>query len=231
VSEPRVPRFDATERAVHWCTAILFLVLLATGAALYAGPISTLVGRRVLVKNVHVYAGLLLPIPVLAGLVLRSGRQLRRDVGRLSRWDREDRTWWRRSTRSRAELGKFNPGQKLNATFIAAAIVVMLATGSIMRWFEPFPDDWRTGATFVHDWFALGIGLSALGHIILALSDGDALRGMLRGSVSPEWARAKRPRWYAEVRGPSVSGASAPTHPAGASAPSGPVGDLVAGPE
>jgi formate dehydrogenase subunit gamma len=228
VSEHPVPRFDATERIVHWCSALLFLVLLATGAALYAGPVSTLVGRRTLVKNVHVYAGLLLPLPVLAGLVLRSGRQLRADVRRLSRWDREDRIWLRRSTRSRAELGKFNPGQKLNATFIGAAIVVMLATGSIMRWFEPFPDEWRTGATFVHDWFAFGIGLSALGHIILALSDRDALRGMVRGSVSPQWARVKRPRWYAELRSPLPSSGSAPADPAGTT---GTIGDLVARPE
>ena len=62
-----MPRFDRTERIVHWANATLFLVLIATGAALYAGPVSTLVGRRVLMKNIHVYSGLLLPIPVLAG--------------------------------------------------------------------------------------------------------------------------------------------------------------------
>ena len=103
-----------------------------------------------------------------------------------------------RSARA-SQLGKFNPGQKLNATFVAASIVVMLATGSIMHWFEPFSDDWRTGATFVHDWFALGIGLSAAGHIAFALADPDALRGMVRGWVPRAWAQAKRPRWYAEV--------------------------------
>ena len=53
-------RFDRTERIVHWANATLFLVLIATGAALYAGPVSTLVGRRVLMKNIHVYTGLLL---------------------------------------------------------------------------------------------------------------------------------------------------------------------------
>ena len=75
----------------------------------------------------------------------------------------------------------------------------MLATGSIMHWFEHFSNDWRTGATFVHDWFALGIGLSAAGHIAFALSDPDALGGMVRGWVPRKWAQAKRPRWLAEV--------------------------------
>ena len=51
----------------------------------------------------------------------------------------------------------------------------MLATGSIMHWFDPFPLDWRTGATFVHDWFALGIWVAVLGHIFFALRDGDAI--------------------------------------------------------
>ena len=40
----RFPRFDRVERVVHWCNATLFLVLLFTGASLYVGPLSTLVG-------------------------------------------------------------------------------------------------------------------------------------------------------------------------------------------
>jgi formate dehydrogenase subunit gamma len=194
-----LPRFDRIERAVHWMTATLLLVLLATGFSLYVGPLSTLVGRRVLVRNIHVYSGLLLPIPVLVAIVMRAGAQLRADLGRLNRWTRDDRAWWRRRRRATARLGKFNPGQKLNATFIGASIVVMLMTGSIMRWFEPFSDSWRQGATFVHDWFAIGLLFAIAGHILLAFRDPDALNGMVRGSVRAGWAAKYRPRWYEEV--------------------------------
>ena len=76
----------------------------------------------------------------------------------------------------------------------------MLATGSIMKWFELFPLDWRTGATFVHDWFALGIWVAVLGHIFFALRDGDALDSMLGGTVPAAWARKKAPLWYEELR-------------------------------
>ena len=38
-----------------------------------------------------------------------------------------------------------------------------------MKWFDLFPLDWRTGATFVHDWFALGIWVAVLGHILFAV--------------------------------------------------------------
>jgi formate dehydrogenase subunit gamma len=82
----------------------------------------------------------------------------------------------------------------------------MLATGAIMHWFEPFPLDWRTGATFVHDWFALGIWAVVIGHIAFALRDGDALESMVNGSVPAAWARRKAPRWYEEERGDPDAG-------------------------
>ncbi len=199
-SDARIPRFDRVERLAHWCTATLMLALLLTGFSLYAGPLSDLVGRRRLVKTLHVYSGLLLPLPVLVAVLLRAGRQLRADLRRLGRWTADDRTWWSRRRRAQARLGKFNPGQKLNATFIGAAIVVMLMSGVIMRWYEPFSDAWRQGATFVHDWFAIGLLVAIVGHIALALRDPDALNGMVRGWVRADWAERHRPRWFAASR-------------------------------
>jgi formate dehydrogenase subunit gamma len=202
--EPDLERFDRVERTVHWVTATLFLTLMLSGATLYAGPLSAVVGRRELVRNVHVFAGLALPIPLLLGLLGSWGRSLRGDLGRINRWIADDRRWLRRKTRATARLGKFNPGQKLNATFLGAAIFLMLGTGIIMKWFEPFPLDWRTGATFVHDWVALGIWLAVVGHVVFALRDPDALDSMRRGTISARWARTHRPRWYEEKTGKSA---------------------------
>jgi formate dehydrogenase subunit gamma len=198
--EPRtLLRFDRTQRIVHWCNAALFGTLMATGAVLYIGQLAALVGRRRLVEHIHLYAGLALPIPLLAGLVLRSGARLRADLRTLARWIPDDRLWWHRRTRARAQLGKFNPGQKLNASFVGAAIVVMLATGSIMYWFQFFSNDVRTGATFVHDWFAFLVWVTVLGHIAFALRDPDAFGAMRHGDVPTLWARREYPRWYAEA--------------------------------
>jgi formate dehydrogenase subunit gamma len=199
--EPDLLRFERVERIVHWTTAALMLTLMATGAALYAGPVSTFVGRRELVRTIHVYAGLALPIPIIVGLAGRWGRSLRRDLGRLNRWSRGDRRWFRRKFRTQVRLGKFNPGQKLNAVFLGAAGLVMLGTGIILKWFNLFPVDYRTGATFVHDWFAIGIWLAIGGHVFFALRDPVALGAMLRGSVTARWARLQRPRWYEEETG------------------------------
>ena len=212
-------RFDRTERAVHWTTAVLVLTLLATGAAMYAGPVSTLVGRRELVKTVHVLAGLALPVPLLVGLLLpRLGRGLRADARRINRFDAEDRRWLRPHTPSKP--GKFNAGQKLNASFLTAAGIVLLATGVMMRWPDPWSVDLRTGATFVHDWFAIGVALSVIGHIALALRDPVALRGMGGGVVPARWARVEHPRWYEEVTGRRADRlAGRPDTPASADAP------------
>ncbi|MGH9155015.1 MAG: cytochrome b/b6 domain-containing protein [Acidimicrobiales bacterium] len=192
----RLDRFDRVERGLHWANAVLFAVLMATAAILYVGPLSALVGRRGLVRQVHVVAGLALPVPVVAALAGPWRRRLRADLTTLNRWDDSDRRWLRSLGRDRAGgFAKFHPGQKLNTAFTAGASIVLLATGSVMHWFEPFPVEWRTGATFVHDWLAIAVFVVVAGHLRMALSDRHALRAMVRGWVPAEWARLKAPRW------------------------------------
>ena len=197
----RVERFDRLERYIHWANATLFGIMLATGATLYLGPLEQFVGRRATVKMIHVYAGLLLPVPVLAGFLLRrAGRAFRADTRRLNRWSADDRRWLRTFGRDKAvRLGKFNPGQKLNAAFTLGAICLMLGSGSIMRWFKPFPLAWRTGATFVHDSVFLALVCTITGHIIIATRDSDCVGGMTRGTVPLRWALRHHPRWADEV--------------------------------
>jgi formate dehydrogenase subunit gamma len=217
-SEPRratgglLLRFDRVERAVHWVNATLFFILILTGAALYLEPVGALVGRRALVENIHVYSGLALPVPLLVALSGWWGRGLRDDVRRFNRWTKDDRDWLRsvfqpgperQRLRRAVRVGKFNAGQKLNAAFVAGAGLALLGTGVIMRWYHPWPLYWRTGATFVHDWLALSIGIVVLGHIWMALRDWDALRSMFVGTVTRAWAKRHAPAWLKGDDGPS----------------------------
>ena len=212
----RIARFDRCERLLHWVNAGLFILLLVTAAILYVGSLSALVGRRELVRQVHVIAGLLLPVPLLVALAGPWRRGLRADLRAFNRWDADDRRWLRSFGRDPGvRLGKFNPGQKLNAAFVGGTIGVMLVTGAIMKWFGYFPVDWRTGATFVHDWTAFVVLVVVIGHIWIALGDGDALGGVVKGWVPSEWARHKRPRWYEEMTGLRA----APEEPEGAVSP------------
>ena len=199
-------RFDGAEMALHWVNAALFGVLIATAAILYFGPLTALVGRRELVRYVHVVTGLALPFPLLAARLGPWRKAFVADVRALARFDDDDRRWlhtfWRRKRkRVDVRMGKFHPGQKLNAAFTLGAIVVMLGTGSVMHWFRYFPVDWRTGATFAHDWLAIAIAVVVAGHLKMALADPDARRGMSQGWVPMIWARRHRPKWYEEMTG------------------------------
>jgi formate dehydrogenase subunit gamma len=194
-----IQRFDRVERAVHWANAVVFFTLLATGATLYLGELSALVGHRVLVKYVHVFSGLLLPVPILLGVITRHGAALRDDLRRLNRWSEAERIWWSPTQRRRLRLGKFNRGQKANAAFVGGAYTIMMLTGLVMWQFDPFPDAWREGATFTHDVFAWGLGIAAFLHVVIALNNPVARHAMWQGDVPATWARRNRPAWFDEL--------------------------------
>jgi len=225
-SSPTVVRFSRAQRWLHWSNATLFLVLLATGMTLYIPALSQVVGRRVLLRDIHVYSGLLLPVPLLVAYAGSWRESVRRDVRRLARWSVDDRRWLLSlGRRGRSRMGKFNAGQKLNAIFVAGCIPVMLATGSIMRWFDPFPLAWRTGATFVHDWTSLALLAVTIGHIGKALADPVSLRAMRRGTVPARRVELHHPRWWAEIRATDErSGVSSLDEGKQAATPSGTIG-------
>ena len=79
---------------------------------------------------------------------------------------------------------------------------MLLGTGTIMYWTGLVRLSWRSGATFVHDWFALGLGLLVIGHIAFAMRDREAMRGMRTGRVSTRWARREHAAWADEVLPP-----------------------------
>jgi formate dehydrogenase subunit gamma len=193
-----LPRFTAAERAVHWSVAVLMTVCIATAAILYNGSLAVLVGHRHLVEQVHVWCGYALPVPMLLGV---ASAAYRTDVRRLNRFTPADRDWLRSKDRrsGRIRVGKFNAGQKLNAALSAGATLVLLGTGTLM-WFTGLVRlSWRTGATLMHDWTALALGLLVLGHLAYALRDTEALRGMWSGRVSVHWANKEHAAWADEL--------------------------------
>ncbi len=193
-----VNRFSLAERLIHRAVAVLMLTCITTAAILYNGFLSAPVGHRRVVKLIHVFSGFALPIPILLGV---ASAAYRTDLRRLNRFSPADWRWLRSRNRRDATIpvGKFNAGQKLNSALSSGSIVVLLVTGTLMY----FPDlarlSWRTGATFVHDWFALGLGLLVIGHISYAVRDPGSRRGMRSGSVTATWARTHHAAWLEEV--------------------------------
>ena len=174
-------------------------VLLITAAMLYLPGASAVIGNRPLMRNAHVISGFLLPIPIIVACFFWAFRQ---DLRRLNRFSPND--WkWLRSGKNRGgntPVGKFNAGQKLNSAFVLGSIIVLLVTGLVMYFNRFFPDDIRTGATFVHDWLGLLVAIVTAGHIWMAYGDATARKGMRTGSVPVEWAEQEHGEWANEVR-------------------------------
>jgi formate dehydrogenase subunit gamma len=195
-------RFTGAERALHWATAVLVLTCALTGLVLYVGPLTAWVGRRTLVRDVHVVSGVLMPVPLLVAYAGRWRTAVRADVRRLARWTGADRRWLLSRGRDATDrVGKFNAGQKANAAFVAGMIPVMLVTGIVMRWYDPLGValSYRTGATFVHDWTAIVTWVVVTGHILFALGRPGSLRSMVTGRMTRRWAEDHHPRWVEET--------------------------------
>lgn len=192
----RVVRFDRVQRAAHWSTAFLFGILVLTGAALYIPALGGLIGHRLVVEDTHIYAGIAIVFPLALAVVGPWGRAMRRDLASMNRFGRGEVLWLRSMGRyGRAYVGKFNPGQKLNAFALAGLLSVMLVTGLMLRWGNFLPISYLTGATFVHDWFAFAITALVLAHMSMALAHPAALRSMVAGWVTRAWARRHAPAW------------------------------------
>lgn len=199
-------RFDRVERGAHWVNALLFGILILTALPLYFAQIETIVGRRELIAQIHLWSGVSLPVPLIISLMGPWGTRVREDIRHFCLWTNDEIRWLVTFGRRRMDaMDKFNPGQKMNALFVGGAIAVMLASGCILKWFRFFPVDWRTGATFVHDVLALMILVVVIGHIAFALTHRDALRSIFRGRVSEAWAKQHAGKWLAAQRARSTA--------------------------
>ncbi|MFD0021611.1 cytochrome b/b6 domain-containing protein [Streptomyces sp. NPDC058382] len=204
----RVRRFSTAERMVHRATGWLMLLCLVTAACLYLAPLAQLVGRRHLMVTVHEWSGILLPLPVLFGLLSPA---FRADLRRLNRFAPYDRQWLRsarkRLTSPKARpAGKFNAGQKLYAGWIAGAVLVMMFTGLLMWFMGLLPDISRTSAIFVHDCLAWAVGIVLVAHMRKAYEDPEARLGMRTGHVSRSWAALHHAHWLRGDRAVEVTG-------------------------
>lgn len=202
-------RFDVFERGVHWSNAVLFVVLVATGAVFWFPELTVIVNRREVVRTAHEYAGFAFGVVLLAALWGPWSRGLRRDAARIDVFDADDRRWLRGGWRTDlfgnrgadddvddvVPQGKFNAGQKLNSVFSTAAMVVLAGTGLVMFFNRSFPQTIVQGANLVHGATAVVLTVVVAGHVALALRDRNAMRSMVTGRAEQRWARRHHRKW------------------------------------
>jgi formate dehydrogenase subunit gamma len=201
MAEPvRLPRFTRTERAVHWVHATAFLILLGSGLCLYLPSLAELVGRRPLLKNIHVYTAVAWVIALALVVAFGDRRSLRATAHEIDLFDTDDRRWLR--GRRPAPQGRLNAGQKVNAIITAAFAVLFLVTGFLL-WYGERNTRFRFAQTIlIHDWLMYVSFFLFLGHLYLAVihpKTRHALNGMTRGWVDRDWAQQHHAKWVASL--------------------------------
>lgn len=193
-----IERFSRTERAAHWVHATAFLALLATGLALYFPSLSEAVGRRPLLKDLHVYTAVAWVAGLTLVVVLGDRRRIRQTLHELDVFDADDLLWLQRYPRPQ---GRFNAGQKINAALTGAFAVLFAVSGSLL-WLGERDHRFQFASTILlHDWLTLFSLVLLVGHLYLALiypATRHALRGITTGSVRRDWAARHHEKWVRE---------------------------------
>jgi formate dehydrogenase subunit gamma len=192
-----VRRFSWAERLLHWVNALGFFFLLATGLILYLPSLSILVARRQLIQSLHFWAGVGW-LAALAAVIVLGGRRMLRTARELESYDTDDLRWLRGR---KAPQGRFNAGQKINAT-LTAAFTVLFGVSGLLLWFGEQDTRLRFASTVIlHDGLMYVALALLVGHLYLALihpATRHAMRGMTLGTVSEEWARRHHGKWEPE---------------------------------
>ena len=194
-------RYNMIERTIHWITALTYTYVLLTGLAFYSPHlywIAALLGGAPTSRFWH---------PIIA-LVFLAGI-----VWMLQAWRADmditavDRTWGQAMNRyisnedaSLPPAERFNLGQKYFFWVMWWAALALLVSGVVL-WFPEFiPWDLhalRSSAILLHEVAAL----ITIGAFIIHVYMGTAMvRGgfssIIRGEVSPAWAKAHHRLWY-----------------------------------
>ena len=152
-------------------------------------------GRRSLVKEVHVWTAGAWAVAIVLVIVLGDRQALRAAWREIETIDSDDRRWLQGR---RVPQGRFNAGQKLNA-IVTTAFALLFGASGVLLWLAARDSRFRwEGPIVVHDTLTLLSLALLLGHLYLAVihpTTRHALRGMTLGDVREDWARRHHPKW------------------------------------
>ena len=122
-------RFTRTERWLHWVHAGAFAVMFATGAVLYAPPLSRVFADRPLIKGIHLFFAVAWVTALVVIAIVGDRRALGRTRAELERFDKEDLLFLRRRP---SRPARFNGGQKAHAVVQSALLVLFYVSGALL---------------------------------------------------------------------------------------------------
>jgi formate dehydrogenase subunit gamma len=208
VTKPGLVRYTPRQRSNHWLTAIAFVLLALSGLGFFHPaffPLTFVLGSPVWARILHPWIGVFMFVSFVILAVSMWGR---------NRWAVNDTQWIRQlddvvmnRDDEMPAIGKYNPGQKLLFYVMVVTMVVLFATG-IVIWRSIFgvwfPVPVHRVAVLLHAFCGFVLIAGIIVHIYSALWVKGSIRSMVRGSVTPAWARHHHPLWYREVTGEPV---------------------------
>ena len=202
----RILRYTLIERVVHWVAALTYGYVLFTGLAFYSPHlywIATLLGGPATSRYWHPWVALVFMGTLL--WMLRAWHGDMRITPADRQWGKAMQQYIRNEDERLPPIDRFNLGQKYFFWAMLIAGMVLLVSGVILWIPEKIP--WslramRSAGILLH----VAAALVTIGAFIIHVYMGTAVvRGgftsIIRGEVSPAWAKMHHRLWYDRVTG------------------------------
>ena len=200
-----VPRYNASERVIHWTVAITFILLAASGLAFFHPAfwfLTSLLGGGTWSRILHPFLGILM----FAFFAVMAVKYWKENV--IKPYDRE---WGKRLSDvinnrddNLPEIDKYNIGQKQLFWVMVVTMVLLLVSGLVL-WRDTvfaFPVLVVRFSAVVHAAASFVLILGIIVHMYSAIFwVKGSLRAMTRGTVTHAWARHHHPLWYRRITG------------------------------
>lgn len=195
-----VKRYAANERWNHWFTAVLFVLLAASGLAFFHPAfwsLTAVLGGGESSRYLHPILGVLMFVSFIIFAFQKMGDNLMKShdwkwMGQIGDVlaNRDDRL---------PEVGKYNAGQKLAYWAMLASMLALMGSGLII-WQQFFShmftiETIRTAA-LVHALSGVVLILTIIVHVYAAIWVKGTIGAMTKGTVSRAWAKHHHPLWY-----------------------------------
>jgi formate dehydrogenase subunit gamma len=199
-------RYTLVERVVHWISAIAYAYALATGAAFWSPHlywIAILLGGAPTSRFWHPWISLVF-VAALTWM-LRAWLADMRITAADRTWGSAMQHYVRNEDENLPPIDRFNLGQKYFFWVMVVAGLVLLLSGGVLWFPERIPWGWR-GLRYAAVLLHAASALVTTGAFIIHVYMGTAVvRGgftsIIRGEVSPAWAKTHHRLWYNRVTG------------------------------
>jgi formate dehydrogenase, gamma subunit len=196
-------RYTLYERIVHWVSGLTYIYQLMTGLAFYTPHLywmAAVLGGGATSRYWHPWIGLIFTASLFWMFWIWASDMRITDVDRA--WSREMEHYIRNEDEQLPPVDRFNAGQKYFFWIMLFAGIVMLISGVGLWIPESLPRPLRYVSVLLH----VSAALVSIGAFIIHVYMGTAMvRGsftaIVRGVVSPAWARMHHRLWYNRVNG------------------------------